>query len=1133
MQDELTGEAQGEKFGRYRLVKVLSRGSLGVVYRAYDPMLRRDVAIKVLSQARLADDEEISRFMREARAVARLSHPNVVPVHEVGSHQDTPYFTMDFIHGKSISQLVQGEGPLSPRRAVEICREVAEALSAAHSRGIIHRDIKPSNVMLTTDGRVLVMDFGLAKVLDEDTLKTRTGTAIGTPAYMPPEQARGETDRIGPASDVYSLGAVLYECVTGRAPFEGQGVVDIVLQVMDYPPPPPRALNPRVPRDLESVILKCLDKEIRYRYEGMADLERDLDHFLNGEAVEARPPSMWRRFRAFMYRQRALFAGALVGAVLVVGLLLVLTLVLRKALPEGGRTLAFVGGFDSAQPALPELFSSRAPLVDFRDGAFHADVENKELVTEELFYGNYRAELTFRAGKKGAPVGLRIRGQDKATIIVKHDGRHLLLIGQNRLEDFSQQVPFKDMTALAAVDAPTLVEGGLYRFTLERRNLDMEIGLGEVGRDETGGEIVESLAEIRYRGLQLTNWRLKNAWLGVMGVGSGINVGELRVWLEVPGEGSPAADDRFYRGDYNGAQGAYKGLLEKSDLPQSLRAHCLLHLAYYHEIKAEYEDALKRLEVLFRMPQPLDPAILADARIRRLVLSVRTGRFNEAAAMLGDVEAEWLASTWRYEALPLADWCVQAGAHNLAGRLFHAAAEVLPGEIAGPVLGKGGLEMLRAEEYPAVLQLLEGADFPGRRGLVEKLLDTVVDKGLPIPAKHGAGLLTSQIEGDGQEVVSFLAGLAERALERNSPTASALLSGAGEFAPGVVAEMLSRAAAAGKLGTVVRLLALFPKGRLGRVEADHLLKTAEKLLAGARYAEVLDLYRRTGIPVLRNVALRAAVESVEKSPEEVLGFLLEVAGSAPVEQTMMDAAARAAQALAGNVASAPLLMKWLSSPLCLRDAAEAVLGRFIGVLWREDAPLLGRCIVSLVRETSVPEVLPRIPEHLYAAGDAGQPEKGRAVFDAVRDALGDGEGLSADVLLVLGDIYAVLDHPEVGVVIWDTLAFGPGKAEGIYGTAAAFRAGVYFVLSGKSERAEDYLSLARLSSVEGIARAAEAAQSEEGAARLITLLRGNKSAFPAAIRALDDFFAPLHRPKAAPAEPDGKEPADGGPEGQD
>ncbi|HHN47033.1 MAG TPA: serine/threonine protein kinase, partial [Planctomycetes bacterium] len=232
------------RFDRYEIQEELSHGSMGVVYRAFDPMLQRDIAIKVLAQGRVANKEDVARFMREARAVARLSHPNIVPVHEVGEHAGNPYFTMDYIHGRVLSRMLRESGALPPRRAVQVVREVARALVAAHEKGLVHRDIKPSNVMLADDGRVLLMDFGLAKDMSSDTVRTQSGTTIGTPAYMPPEQARGDNTAISERSDVYSLGAVLFECLTGRAPFEGEGMVEVVMRVLEQPPPAPRRLNP-------------------------------------------------------------------------------------------------------------------------------------------------------------------------------------------------------------------------------------------------------------------------------------------------------------------------------------------------------------------------------------------------------------------------------------------------------------------------------------------------------------------------------------------------------------------------------------------------------------------------------------------------------------------------------------------------------------------------------------------------------------------------------------------------------------------------------------------------------------------------------------------------------------------------
>src|SRR5262245_8341633 len=229
-----------ETFGRYRIVRPLGEGGMGSVYLAQDTQLDRLVALKV---PRLGDDEqpaphELARFFREARAAASLSHPNLCPIHDVGEIGGTPYLTMAYLEGRLLSDIIES-GPMAQRSCALIVRRLAQALQGAHARGVIHRDLKPSNIMINTRNEPVVMDFGLARREHPmETRLTRTGTALGTPAYMPPEQIRGEPDEIGPASDIYALGVILYELVTGRLPFAGSAYAVLARILTEVPVPP-------------------------------------------------------------------------------------------------------------------------------------------------------------------------------------------------------------------------------------------------------------------------------------------------------------------------------------------------------------------------------------------------------------------------------------------------------------------------------------------------------------------------------------------------------------------------------------------------------------------------------------------------------------------------------------------------------------------------------------------------------------------------------------------------------------------------------------------------------------------------------------------------------------------------------
>lgn len=275
------------RFGDYELLQELGRGGMGVVYRARQISLNRMVAIKMILRGQLASASDLARFRAEAEAAARLDHPGIVPVYEVGDVDGRHYFTMKYIEGRTLAQVL-AEGPIPARDAARILAEVAQAIHFAHQRGVLHRDLKPSNIILDEFQRAHVMDFGLAKQTSDAASLTKTGAVLGTPAYMAPEQAAGARGVVGPASDVYSLGVILYHMLTGRPPFQAASPVDTVLLVLEQDPVPPRALNPKADRDLEMICLRCLQKPPDLRYASAEHLASDLRAFLNDESISAR-----------------------------------------------------------------------------------------------------------------------------------------------------------------------------------------------------------------------------------------------------------------------------------------------------------------------------------------------------------------------------------------------------------------------------------------------------------------------------------------------------------------------------------------------------------------------------------------------------------------------------------------------------------------------------------------------------------------------------------------------------------------------------------------------------------------------------------------------------------------------------
>jgi tRNA A-37 threonylcarbamoyl transferase component Bud32 len=289
------------EFGDYELLEEVARGGMGVVYKARQKGLDRVVALKMILPDRLANPEDLHRFRVEAEATARLQHPHIVTVYEVGEIEGQHFYSMDFIDGPSLSKRV-AHGPISSRQAARYVLAIARAMHHAHGHGILHRDLKPSNILLDSQDEPHITDFGLAKKIGGDSSRTRTGSVMGTPSYMAPEQAAGKIKDLGPGCDVYGLGTILYELLTGRPPFRSETPLDTLRHVLERDPAPPRLLNPKVDGDLETICLKCLEKDPRSRYVSAAALAQDLERYLNGDSISARSFNMLDRLARTLER---------------------------------------------------------------------------------------------------------------------------------------------------------------------------------------------------------------------------------------------------------------------------------------------------------------------------------------------------------------------------------------------------------------------------------------------------------------------------------------------------------------------------------------------------------------------------------------------------------------------------------------------------------------------------------------------------------------------------------------------------------------------------------------------------------------------------------------------------------------
>jgi tetratricopeptide (TPR) repeat protein/tRNA A-37 threonylcarbamoyl transferase component Bud32 len=316
--DALPPRPPARTIAGYEILGELGRGGMGVVYKARQTALSRMVALKLIRSAEFATPAELVRFQNEAEAVARLDHPHIVPIYEVGQHRGLRFFSMKLIEGASLDKRL-AEYTTDFRATARLAALAAEAVHHAHQRGILHRDLKPANILLDPQGTPHVTDFGLARRIDAGADLTQSGLPMGTPSYMSPEQARGEKGALTTATDVYGLGSILYALLTGRAPFAGSSLAETLDMVRQEPAPPPSRLNRRVPRDLEVICLKCLEKDPERRYPGAGALAEDLNRWLRGEPIHARPVGMATRTAMWCRRHPLPAALALLLAMAVIG----------------------------------------------------------------------------------------------------------------------------------------------------------------------------------------------------------------------------------------------------------------------------------------------------------------------------------------------------------------------------------------------------------------------------------------------------------------------------------------------------------------------------------------------------------------------------------------------------------------------------------------------------------------------------------------------------------------------------------------------------------------------------------------------------------------------------------------------
>jgi len=405
-------------FGDYELLEQIGRGGQGVVFRARQKSLNRTVALKVISLGQWASKAHLKRFRLEAEAAARLEHPGIVPIHEVGERDGQCYFSMKFIEGGQLDEVVK-QTPMSIRQAVELIAKVARTVHYAHEHGILHRDIKPGNILLDQKGEPHLTDFGLARLVESESTVTRTLEVLGTPSYMSPEQAAGNNTAISSVTDVYGLGAVLYQLLTGQPPFAGGTTYETIKLLLDTEPRQPRLLNPKIDHDLSTICLKCLDKDPQRRYSSALALAEDLERWLKHEPIQARRTGVFTRGRKWVRRNptSALLAASLVALVAAAGWIVWKSELIRGPVTTGIAVLPF------------ENLNEQKENVAFADGV-QDDILTKLAKIADLKVISRTSVMEYRGKRNVRQIGNELRVSHVLEGSVRRTGTHLHLNAQ-------------------------------------------------------------------------------------------------------------------------------------------------------------------------------------------------------------------------------------------------------------------------------------------------------------------------------------------------------------------------------------------------------------------------------------------------------------------------------------------------------------------------------------------------------------------------------------------------------------------------------------------------------------------------------------------------------------------------------
>src|SRR2546430_134067 len=406
------------ELGDYELLEEVGRGGQGVVFRARQKSLNRTVALKVISLGQWASKAHLKRFRLEAEAAARLEHPGIVPIHEVGERDGSCYFSMKFVEGGQLDEVI-GQAPMSIRHAAELIAKVARTVHYAHEHGILHRDIKPGNILLDTKGEAHLTDFGLARLVESESSVTHTLDVLGTPSYMAPEQAMGNNAAVSSVTDIYGLGAVLYQLLTGQPPFAGGATYETIKLLLDTEPRQPRLLNPKIDRDLSTICLKCLEKDPKRRYSSALALAEDLERWLKHEPIQARHTGVFARGGKWVRRNptSALLVASLVGLAAAASWIVWKSEFIRQPPTTGIAVLPF------------ENLTEQKEHTAFADGV-QDDILTKLAKIADLKVISRTSVMDYRGKRNVRQIGNELRVSHVLEGSVRRTGTHLHLNAQ-------------------------------------------------------------------------------------------------------------------------------------------------------------------------------------------------------------------------------------------------------------------------------------------------------------------------------------------------------------------------------------------------------------------------------------------------------------------------------------------------------------------------------------------------------------------------------------------------------------------------------------------------------------------------------------------------------------------------------